>query len=243
MWGPSGDGKFILAAVAAVVVTSIQLWQNYRNTPFRDGRAIAWFVAVAVLDAGVAALVLLMYPTAHVTKPSAPNLIAWVAIGLAVPLGLRTRMWPRVGLRRIQVDPGITYLYDIVRGWTFYHVDVRMSSLARQGRAREVKRIESCGWTSGPLFCLIRTTVGDLRTPTEQERKRIIASARNALGFEDEALRLEGLVNVIRREGLSSVWSDLKRRQPTAKEMTDGAAAIADVHKTPRTRRSRANRA
>jgi hypothetical protein len=227
MWGPAGDGKFVIAAAAAMAVTFFELYRSYGRTPLRDVRAIWWFTLVAIIDASVAGLVILINPKSSVLQFSAPNFAAWVAIGVAVPLGLRKPVWKPVGIRRIKVDPGITYVYDIVRGWMNFNVDVRMSNLERQGRAAQVNRMQQNGWTAGPLFCLIQTTVQGLHTPDDSDRERIIGSARLALGFADDGKRLEGLANVIRTEGLSSVRDEVKKRRPTADEISEGEAALA----------------
>ncbi len=104
-----------IAAVVAAIVTSFHFGQTYKQSPFRDSfpfKALWWWSMVMVLDASVAVLILWLAPTGSITAFSGKYVVAWVAVGLAVPLGLRTPVWGELGLGRNSQDLWIDFLID-----------------------------------------------------------------------------------------------------------------------------------
>jgi hypothetical protein len=218
MWGPSGDGKFLIVAAVAAVVTSFEIWQTYHQAPFRDTKfkALLWWTLVALLDAGAAAVIILLAPDGVGHSASAKAIVAWVAVGIAVPLGMRVPIWGRLGLGRIKVDPGVTLVYDIARGWLRFNVDERMSGLVRRERTRQVAQLHQDGWTPAEILALIEATVRGRVALEPADRERIIGQAQLQVGFATPAEQLGGLLTVVRQERLSTVLDQIRERRSKA---------------------------
>ncbi len=230
MWKP-----YVVAVCAAAAVTFLQLRVVSHRFPFRSAHAIFWWLATAALDAALAALLMLgtIHYERHVT-----GWFVWAAIGALGPLGLRSPVWRPVSVnlpsptrKTLNVDPGITFVYDVGRAWFVWWVDEWMSALNRTYRRRVGLDLSAKKW-DGPSFLglVVQCIAGHVQAAPDQ-REAAEKAAFLAMTFSDESLVMDALIEVCISYRLVTALREASKRPPTDVDRQRGvdAARRADA--------------
>jgi hypothetical protein len=197
--------RYWVAALGGAVVTCVQLAVLHQIAPWggHKWKALRWWVAVAALDAGIGALAVLF--ASHAGGGGAGAVAGWVIIGVLVPLGLRSPVWRKRTVRRLEIEPGLTVVYDVVRGWMCYGLDIRMRGIERDRRHGICTRITANEWGASALLAAAEDCINEMRTMTPDQRTAAKADFYLQFTHDSDQPRVEGLIDVLRRHRLSNV--------------------------------------
>lgn len=211
---------YIVAIAAAAAVTSIVLWYRHGRHPFGDShnRALIWWLAIVILDSLIAVLLL----TGSIALASFDQLsnvgdiVRSVAIGILGPLGIRSPV-REVSVGGKPEKVGITTVYDKV--WIFCdrRLDEQLTLLRRSDREQILSDIRALGWTSTRLLNRLKEHVSELKSPSEVEKKAIVARAEQVLTLPTEDKKLRALIVVMTDERLNSLIRYCRERGPGAR--------------------------
>lgn len=215
-------GQYVAAAAAAVAASCVLLWNRHRRTPFGEKRAIAWWVAIAALDAFAAALCLAGIFGLKVEGQS--GVARAIVIGVLGPLALRSP----VGTRRIRgriEAVGPTLVYDLARKPMDQELDERMTRLKRKDVRKWRDALAATGWTSTIFASRLREHVADLPARDTRDVQRIEERIVAALTVPTEAGKMKALLNVALNEHFTGLLEMCAEEAPEAEEQ--GAAEPA----------------
>jgi hypothetical protein len=207
------------AAAAAGVTAHILLSQSHRRHPLWDKRGVGWWVALVVLDMGVAVGLLLGVLGPVDNLDGAAGVARALAVGVVGPLGLRTPV-RRTRIRGRSVVGGFTVIYDWMRIPMDQHLEERIIRLRREDRARVYDRMTAQGWTAPSFARRLEEHLGDLQHNRDPgDLSQITKSFVAALTVPTEPEQLLGLIKVAIEERFSGPIEDCSARPPTSTEL------------------------
>jgi hypothetical protein len=202
--------EVLIAALVALLVTVAELAWEHGRLPYGrgSGTAIYLWMAIIGLDVLVAVGVVTTVLTVEIGAPDVGGNVGAAFIGLLAPLGLRSPV-RRANVSGSEQEVGITYVYDVARYRLDWALDERMTRLRRRDITRVVAKCVAAGVDSVDLARRIRSHVDERRKLGEAEAAEINAGVSASLTLPTEGNRIEGLVNVLYRNRLRGLLSDL----------------------------------
>lgn len=221
----------VVAALAACAVTTLQLRHDHRRWPLGDvkKKALLWWCAIVLVDMAVAcfgAAGLVQFSLG--TLDSLGGVVRMVAVGVLVPLGLRSPV--RTAEIRSREEPvGVTYVYDLVRKRCEYALDERITRLRRHDTSEALASAQAAGWTANDLSTAIAKQVGSRQLLGDGGSDRIITAATAAMSLPTDSQRLESLIGIAETERLSSVLDELHAGPPPRAVQDDDLLLVGDA--------------
>jgi hypothetical protein len=220
--------RYFVAPFVAILVTCIQLGVKEHGGPWQL-RAFGWWTGVAALD-GVVGLAA-VFGASQTGSGSAGDFIGWVMIGALAPLGLRSPVWAEKVLKRgqVKINPGITVVYDMTRGWLCWNVGERMGGLTRKASRKTAALLADNGWTSTLLLSRAIQEVEHRPNLTPEERAVVLVPLYASMGYNTDGERLEGLVEALKFHRLPTVIEFAAENAPDASDRAREPESIVRV--------------
>lgn len=201
--------SYVIAFVTASIATSAELSFRNQRHPFRDKRskAVCWWCVIAIIDGLVSLAVLAGLTASNVVSkvPSgSPPFVLGIVVGILGPLALRSPV--RKSEVKGQESPvGITYVYDIVRLYSIYALDERMTRLKRRDVSDMRRKWAALGVTAEIVAGEIQAHLKDHDQLADDVKVRVAGEVENALTIPEEDQRLDMLIKIVRKERFRSL--------------------------------------